>query len=755
MPDAAIKTDELIEKLLPEELLEIAGRREAVGIGPIPGLEREIASVRAARARLDEARREAGRQWAAAPLVQRWLHVIRPAPGISGAEEAAGAAAAAFEKAKAAMARRLAEGGPPGLVGLALSGGGIRSATFNLGVLQALASTGLLERVDYLSTVSGGGFIGGCLSSLLDGPGTGTDPERFPLRHVPGEVEPDAVKHLRNSGRYLTGEGLSDVLLGLAHLFRGIVTHFMIMFPYIVGAVWITLRCCGRERFGRPFGLDDWYDLTKGFGLVLLAWLALFPLVYFIFGAAPRLRSLYDRSLAWGLFVFPVLFLAESLPPLIRWYHGILRLHAFSPGHGWSATLALLLPFLLSGRAASAVKRVGGRVGLCGLGLLGPLVLLSIYLNLGNWAVYGEMPWIGTGLGFGRVVYPIAWLVWLYAYLFVDVNVTSMHDFYRSKLSSAYLIRGSEPLSAMGATGKTGPYHLINAALNLQGSKDPSYRGRKADFFLFSKHFVGSRCTGYAATADVEQADPHIDLAAAMAISGAAAAPNMGTTTIRPLVFVMALLNIRLDYWLPHPGYLGGARRNRAARALKVGPICFLLELLGLLDEKGPKVNVSDGCHIENLGIYELLRRKCRLIIASDAEEDPALSCGGLVNLIRLARIDRGIDIEIDLGPIRGNDQGLSGRHFAVGRIDYGEGNVGHILYIKSSLVSDENVYIKEYRSRHPKFPHETGADQSFDEAQFEVYRALGHHVARAACVGYQGGDPGPWVQSLWAQSAG
>jgi len=306
--------------------------------------------------------------------------------------------------------------------------------------------------------------------------------------------------------------------------------------------------------------------------------------VYFVFGTAPRLRRVYDRSLAWGLLVLPVLFFAESLPPLIRWYHGVFRLHNFSAGHGWSATLALLLPFLLSGRAASALKNLGGRAGLYGLGILGPLVLLSIYLNLGIWAVYGEAPWIGTGLEFGRVIYPIAWFIWLYAYLFVDVNVTSMHDFYRSKLSNAYLIRrrpdgtifndDAQALSAMGAAGKTGPYHLINAALNLQGSKDPSYRGRKADFFLFSKRFVGSRCTGYAATADVEQADPHIDLGTAMAISGAAASPNMGATTIRPLVFVMALLNIRLDYWMLHPGYLGGAGRNRAARA-QGGPDLF------------------------------------------------------------------------------------------------------------------------------------------------------------------------------------
>src|SRR6266404_3484820 len=54
-----------------------------------------------------------------------------------------------------------------GTVGLALSGGGIRSATFSLGVLQALARLDVLRYVDYLSTVSGGGYIGACVTSLL------------------------------------------------------------------------------------------------------------------------------------------------------------------------------------------------------------------------------------------------------------------------------------------------------------------------------------------------------------------------------------------------------------------------------------------------------------------------------------------------------------------------------------------------------------------------------------------------------------
>ncbi len=52
------------------------------------------------------------------------------------------------------------------LIGLAFSGGGIRSATFNLGILQALAEKGLLHKFDYLSTVSGGGYIGSWLAAV-------------------------------------------------------------------------------------------------------------------------------------------------------------------------------------------------------------------------------------------------------------------------------------------------------------------------------------------------------------------------------------------------------------------------------------------------------------------------------------------------------------------------------------------------------------------------------------------------------------
>jgi hypothetical protein len=67
-----------------------------------------------------------------------------------------------------------------------------------------------------------------------------------------------------------------------------------------------------------------------------------------------------------------------------------------------------------------------------------------------------------------------------------------------------------------------------------------------------------------------------------------------------------------------------------------------------------------------------------------------------------------------------------------LGTIHYSADDTGYLLYIKSSVIGDENEYIREYRSRQMAFPHEPTADQFFDETQFEAYRALGHHMAKA-----------------------
>jgi len=189
------------------------------------------------------------------------------------------------------------------------------------------------------------------------------------------------------------------------------------------------------------------------------------------------------------------------------------------------------------------------------------------------------------------------------------------------------------------------------------------------------------------------------------------------------------------------------------------GPLYLLFEAFSksgkaLTQGEDTKMNsgfvfLTDGGHIDNLGIYELLRRRCRLIIAIDAEADPDLDAASLVQVSRFARIDMNVVIRMNWKPIGMRTRAISeeirknelksenGPHVAVGLIDYPppsggtERERGVLVYIKASLTGDENDYVTAYKATHPAFPHETTADQLFSEEQFEVYRALGEHITR------------------------
>jgi hypothetical protein len=399
-------------------------------------------------------------------------------------------------------------------------------------------------------------------------------------------------------------------------------------------------------------------------------------------------------------------------------------------------------------------------------------------------------------LALGLLLFAVSWLL--------APNANSLHQLYRDRLAKAFLFdpdshsAPSEPkrnvassdqgrdfeeldLPLTALASERAPYHLINTALNIQGSDFANRRGRNADFFVASPLYVGSEATGYQRTSDFEQVAPDLDLATAVAISGAAASSNMGSNSIKPLAPTLALLNVRLGYWLKNPKYLDYWRRmvakvslpgfqdpdvgsepaaaegRRARRRLpKIPPhwsrFYLLSEITGRLYENSDEIYLTDGGHIENLGIYELLRRRCRLIIAVDAEADSAMRFGSLVTLQRYARIDHGILIHLPWLPIQtqtlaqmSQNTGKAaaqpvetspGPHVAIGIIDYGSGEKGYLVYLKSSLTGDENDYIRDYARRYDRFPHETTGDQFFSEEQFEVYRALGFHMAHGMLCG-------------------
>jgi hypothetical protein len=361
-------------------------------------------------------------------------------------------------------------------------------------------------------------------------------------------------------------------------------------------------------------------------------------------------------------------------------------------------------------------------------------------------------------------------------------NANSLHRLYRDRLSKAFLFDptikpGSRPkageasidqgrdfapldvmrLSELSVTHA--PYHLINAALNVQGSDFANRRGRNADFFLFSKYWIGSEATGYAPIEDFEPAVRNLDLATAMAISGAAASSNMGGSSIRPLTPTLAILNIRLGYWLRNPAFYAptGAvdmvvGKKRPWMPMHRSTFFLWAEITGRLYENAENVYLTDGGHIENLGLYELLRRKCRYIIVVDAEADLAMHFPSLIRVQRYARIDLGVRINLPWAAIQKTTLAMMsaakkagdasvperqcGPHVAIGTIDYGGGETGYLMYVKASLTGDENDYIRDYARRYARFPHESTGDQFFSEEQFEVYRALGFHMLHGALCG-------------------
>jgi hypothetical protein len=639
------------------------------------------------------------------------------------------------------------------LAGLALSGGGIRSATFNLGLLQALSHRGVLPRFDFLSTVSGGGYIGSCLTSLLSNPQAGVDAARFPFRFG-GSDERAEIKHLRQHGNYLaprhgpfnldTWRLISAYLLGLViSLATGLAllcaasVSWILAYPRIVS--WLGGPAPDHDIWGHPY--DHLAYLFGPAGIAAAAWF-LVGAIYVcgsFFRWTLRFRDTVTRLLGFVLLVAAVLAAMGALPLVFVW------LSSGSPAALARRALELVAPWaqeelakdaLISvlGAAASAVAVLLLRpdaMGQRGGGLrprlfrFGATALMVLTLLLVLFAVWDHRQAAWPILGGSLAILVLVSLA-------TDINRVSMFYFYRDRLSAAYVVRRDGAgvtandgllLSDVRTWERGGPYHLLNAAVNLTGSRAPELRGRKSDFFLLSPLYCGSRATGYLPAKDYE--GNRVGLASAMALSGAATNPQYGLRTNPALAFLMALLNVRLGVWGQNPRFpfVGNWLVRRLTR---LWPYYLALELLAQSNERRWFVNLSDGGHIENLGVYELLRRRCSLILASDAGADPQVAFEDLGNLVRKARIDMGIQITLDPTPFIPDASGFSQDHVVSGTILYPEGK-GTLIYVKSAVLPSDSQDLRQYKREHASFPHESTADQFFDEAQFESYRELGY----------------------------
>jgi hypothetical protein len=333
--------------------------------------------------------------------------------------------------------------------------------------------------------------------------------------------------------------------------------------------------------------------------------------------------------------------------------------------------------------------------------------------------------------------------------LFITPDEFGLHAFYRDRIARAYAgatnltggqgavdNRGTEPRDGDDPTFTdlaSRPLHLVCCAANDLSGDQVETLNRGARSAVLSKYgfSIGRHAGAW------HELNPINRLGSAITASAAAFNSNMGQISVRvgPAVsFLMTMLNLRLGLWVRHP------------LATQAGPrrwpgLLYYREMLGLTSSSGrlpehevPKsvmrdIHLSDGGHFENLALYELVRRHCRYILVSDCGADPTVAFDDLGNALRRIREDFGVDVELDVAPLRPDANGISRQHVAAGRIKYSDTDTGIVLYVKPSMTGDEPPDVQQYRTRNLAFPHEATTDQFYDEAQWESYRRLGRHA--------------------------
>ncbi len=739
--------------------------------------------------------------------------------------------------------REATEGAKP-LRGLAISGGGIRSASFGLGVLQALVKHRFLPKVDYLSTVSGGGYIGSSLTWFLnqsdaDDRNFGTQPENFPLgggpagEKVGNESGNQILNYLRQHGNYLVpGRGLNNTSL-LAVALRVIVVSLFIygglltvlMRGFLAGGLFGA-----RPDFGTPSGstasTPPALSLAAPIGEPAVA------------GASPVIQTIEQLTrLEAGtistpvaeIFLNPLLALAAILVVLFAFFS--LLYAVFSSFKFGSSPYKVVSSLSLDRSGARYALRTGGQrwfgfllKGAAATTVLGVLPLVHDYLrhlssvaelgDLGVGGAAGGSTLIGSVLGVFQaraqqsVSAKSGWMDSLRVYagaalllfgfllgsfviaesvgtricifiggaalvvgLITNINYLSLHRMYRDRLMETFMPNRSNVASGewgqateadeqlidtVCAKPNKRPYHLINTNVVLVDSTNAKYRGRAGDSFTISRLFCGSEATGWRKSSTyMKRSGRGMTLPTGMAISGAAVNPNTGVagrgaTRSRSVSILMSLLNLRLGYWAPNPRT---GSFYVPPNYLRPGlPAVFGR---GLREGRGI-VELTDGGHFENLGLYELVRRRVGVIVVSDGGCDPEFKFGDLSNAVERVRVDFGVKIRfqdenVDLRGLlpgsappeaslsSGEKIQLAQRGFAVGKIHYPADELrglpkktGSLYYLKTTLIPELPQDLYGYKLSHEKFPDETTADQFFDENQFEAYRELGY------CIGEQ-----------------
>ncbi|MCK9684323.1 patatin-like phospholipase family protein [Scleromatobacter humisilvae] len=574
-----------------------------------------------------------------------------------------------------------------------------------------------------------------------------------------------------------------DLALSYAHHQLGkaqapALLYATVSVPLMLGCFWAQITLCvGITARWTDENMREWWSRASGLWLrVALGWVGLFAIVFYL---APMALAMLSKSLPAGAQLSLGGLIAGGLTSAIGY---------------WSKN-----GDTLKKKGASLLSRWGSLVfdAIAGVVLLAILVAMSLGVSQllqtcgpfanehvcrttlsaqadflrEEWALEdaamddGDRPvaaeaavydFVALHASFTHALALCALCAIIGAGLSVTIgaNAFSLHGMYGNRLVRAYLgaarrnrdphwLTGFDPrdnfrLSRAGRTrarrGKV-LFPVINMALNLvqPSSTRMAWQQRKAASFTATPLHCGSVGTGYVRTPCY--AGPRgMSLGRAMTISGAAASPNMGYHSSPLVTMIMTLFNVRLGWWVANP-------RLKFARSWRqkefMGLRALTSEAFGFTTDDRRSVYLSDGGHFENLGLYEMIRRRCHHILVVDAGCDPHYEYADLLGAVRKIRIDFGVRVELpDVLP--GQPGARRNCRMAVGRIRYSDRDAapgatsidGFIYILKPLLTGREPLDLGDYaRSARPgegPFPQQSTADQFFSESQFESYRMLG-----------------------------
>lgn len=664
--------------------------------------------------------------------------------------------------------------------GLALSGGGIRSSVFCYGLISALASAKTLWRFDLMSTVSGGGYIGSMVGRLAQQAGSASE-----LQRQLGEQGATAHHRswLRANSRYLTPRGSRDRLYAVVIFLRNLAgVHLELAF---IGLLLGSLL--GLVDILAWWAMGTWVDSGGNTALSGWTWVSRLPtlwlllpiiVVWALISAALYWymptgtgdpadwdkRSLrVTQSLAMAFRVGMVLILLGVVDWIAwRWAAHPQRLIPLATLFAsLLAVLRLLMPAVQQNGKTSgeflrqklpAILDWAGRFGLLILGIFW-VAVVHAFATRSVWDGL-RVDYLGAALALLPALLISALLMGLSGRNLDFLNRSSLHNFYRSRLTRAFLgaanarreagnpagVKVTEvdsaddiPLHLYTPHTSGGPVHILNVCVNQTYQRQGLYNiDRQGD--LMSVVGSGRFQLRDSAWQKISKANRRT-LGTWMAISGAAAGPGLGTLTRPGLAAMLTTLGVRLGYWCKT-----GHQSLRWYEKYMPKYTGLVSEVIGRFAGVTSNIQyLSDGGHSENTGAYPLLKARCKMIVLADAAADPEYQFGDLENLIRRARIDLHIDIRFILpasnqdalfGSIDDLVSPDSSACLAIARVDFPDDpEPGVLILVKPNLTPGlpEDVY--NYSRDYPAFPQEPTIDQFFDEAQWESYFTLGCHL--------------------------